>query len=100
MLSAWEEHLAHPALPRTLAARLETRGLRVTSIERYSILERADERTGYAAMLMGVLPGYAPGRRGVTEKEVQAWLEDLKQLGSRNEFHLSVGQYFFKAEKP
>ena len=100
MLAAWEEHLAHPTLPRTLAARLEEQGLRVGAIERYSILERADDRTGYAAMLMGTLPGFAPGRRGVTEEEAQAWLEDLEQLRERGAFHLSVGQYFFVATAP
>ena len=99
MLSAWEEHLAHPALPRTLAARLGAAGLRVTAVERHSILERADERTGYAAMLMNVLPGFAPGRRGVSEEEAQAWRDDLERLRERDAFHLSVGQYFFAAEK-
>jgi ubiquinone/menaquinone biosynthesis C-methylase UbiE len=99
MLSAWEEHLAHPALPRTLAARLARQGLRVATIERYSIIEGADERSGYAAMLMGTLPDFAPGRRGVTEEEARAWLADLEQLRERGEFHLSVGQYFFVATK-
>ena len=99
MLSAWEEHLAHPALPRTLAARLETQGMRVTTIERYSIVERADERSGYTQMLMTMLPGFAPGRRGVTEEEAQSWLEDLEQLRTQNQSHLSIGQYFFHAEK-
>ena len=80
MLAAWEEHLAHPALPRTLAAGLRTQGLQVTHVERYSILEQASERTGYAQMLMTTLPGFAPGRRGVTEEEAQAWLADLEAL--------------------
>jgi ubiquinone/menaquinone biosynthesis C-methylase UbiE len=99
MLSAWEEHLAHPALPRTLAARLEAQGLRIAAIERYSILERADERTGYAAMLMATLPGFCPGRRGISEEEAQAWLDDQLELRARGAFHLSVGQYFFAAHK-
>jgi arsenite methyltransferase len=100
MLSAWEEHLAHPALPRTLAARLEKQGLVLTTLERHSIVERSDERTGYSAMLMSMLPGFAPGRRGVTEEEAQAWLADLEQIRDRGESHLSVGQYFFGASKP
>lgn len=100
MLTAWEEHLAHPALPRTLAARLEGQGLHVTSIERYSILERADDRTGYAAMLMASLPDFCPGRRGIREEEAQAWLRDQQQLRERGTFHLSIGQYFFGARKP
>lgn len=99
MLAAWEEHLAHPALPRTLRARLLAQGLEVTGTERYSILEGADDRTGYAAMLMGTLPDFCPGRRGVTEEEAQAWREDLEEIRERDAFHLSVGQYFFCARK-
>jgi len=100
MLAAWEEHLAHPTLPRTLAVRLERQGLEVAAIDRYSIVERADERTGYAAMLMGTLPDFAPGRCGVTEDEAQAWLADLRDIQQRGESHLSIGQYFFVARKP
>lgn len=100
MLAAWEEHLAHPALPRTLAVRLERQGLEVTTIDRHSIVERADERTGYTAMLMGTMPEFAPGRRGVTEDEARAWLADQQALQERGESHLSIGQYFFCARKP
>lgn len=99
MLTAWEEHLAHPTLPRTLAARLEAQGLRVESIERYSILERAEDRTGYAAMLMGTLPDFCAGRNGIGEEEAQAWRSDLVALRDAGEFHLSLGQYFFRAGK-
>ena len=99
MLGAWEEHLAHPALPRTLAARLEKQGLELTTLDRHSIVERAEERTGYASMLMGMLPSFAPGRRGVTEEEAHAWLADLIEIRERGESHLSVGQYFFGARK-
>ena len=100
MLSAWEEHLAHPALPRTLAKSLEDLGLRITGIERYSILERAGDLTGYSAMLVGGIAGFAPGRRGVTEAEAQAWAEDQEALRESGAFHFSVGQYFFCAERP
>jgi SAM-dependent methyltransferase len=100
MLSAWEEHLAHPALPRTLGARLQAAGLRITGVERHTILERADERTGYASMLMGVLPQFCPGRGSIDEAEAAAWLADQEALRERDAFHLSLGQYFFGASRP
>jgi ubiquinone/menaquinone biosynthesis C-methylase UbiE len=99
VLSAWEEHLAHPALPRTLASRLEKRGTRVTEIDRYSIIERAEDRLGYSAMLVGGIASFVPGHRGVTQEEARAWAEDLECLRERGETHYSVGQYFFCAEK-
>jgi len=99
ILSAWEEHLAHPALPRTLARSLERRGLRISGIHRHSILERAQHRLGYSAMIVGGIANFVPGRRGVTEDEAREWAADLKDLRARGESHFSMGQYFFCAEK-
>jgi SAM-dependent methyltransferase len=99
MLLAWEEHLAHPALPRTLGRRLADAGLRVVEIERHSILERGDDRTGYSAMLVGAIAGFAPGRRGIVESEAKAWAEEQEALRASGGFHFSLGQYFFCVER-
>jgi ubiquinone/menaquinone biosynthesis C-methylase UbiE len=99
MLLAWEEHLAHPALPRTLGRRLADAELRVTSIERHSILESAEDRTGYSAMLVGAISGFAPGRHGLTEEDASAWAKDQESLRESKAFHFSLGQYFFSAER-
>jgi arsenite methyltransferase len=99
MLLAWEEHLAHPALPRTLGRRLADAGLRVRSIERHSILEGAEDRTGYSAMLVGAIGGFAPGRHGITEEEAGDWAKDQESLRESAAFHFSLGQYFFCVER-
>ena len=99
VLSAWEEHLAHPALPHTLGLRLERLGLHVTHVERHSVLERSLDDTGYSAMLTGAIAAFAAGRGGVDEGEAKAWAEDLEAIRARGEYHFSLGQYFFCAEK-
>lgn len=99
MLLAWEDHLAHPALPRTLRRRLVDAGFSVRRIERHSILEGADDRTGYSAMLIGAIGAFAPGRHGITEDEAKAWAEDQAGLREQGAFHFSLGQYFFCAER-
>jgi hypothetical protein len=73
--------------------------MRVTEIDRYSIIERAGDRLGYSAMLVGGIASFVPGHRGVTQEEARAWAEDLECLRERGETHYSVGQYFFCAEK-
>ena len=100
MLSAWEEHLAHPTLPRTLGKRLANAGLVPKQVARYSILEDSKDQTGYSEMMLGAIHAFAPGRRGVTKDEALAWHEEQLALRKSNEFHLSIGQYFFCAELP
>jgi len=99
VLSAWEEHLAHPSLPRTLGRSLEDAGLRITGIERHSIIERAKDTRGYSAMLVGAISGFAPGHRGVAEETARAWAEEQEALRNDGSFHFSLGQYFFCAER-
>ena len=99
MLSAWEEHLAHPTLPRVLGKKLGDLGLRVRAIDRHSIVERAHDRTGYARLMLGAIAAFAPGRRGVTDEEAAAWLAEQEALREEDAFHLSIGQYYFVAEK-
>ena len=98
MLAAWEEHLAHPALPRTLGRRLADVGLSRQRIQRHSIIEGSGDLTGYAALLLGAISGFAAGRRGVTEEEAQDWRAEQEALRLSGEFHLSIGQYFFCAQ--
>ena len=99
MLSAWEEHLAHPTLPRTLATRLGGAGLRVDAVERYSVLERSGDVADYASMMIMAIASFAPGRRGVTKDEAVAWADEQGRLRAEGGFHFSVGQYFFTASR-
>jgi len=99
ILAAWEEHLAHPALPRTLRKRLADVELRVSRLERYSILEDGTDQTGFSTMLIGTLRGFAPGRLGITEEEANAWADDQESLRANGGFYFSIGQYFFSVER-
>lgn len=99
LLAAWEEHLAHPVLPRTLASRLRAKGMTTTRIERYSVLEDSNEVMGYSNMLIAAISGFAPGRGGVTEEEARAWSDDLLTLRERGDSHFSLGQYFVCATR-
>ena len=40
----------------------------------------------------GVIATFVPGRRGVTDEEAAAWLEDLHDLGAREEYFFSVNR--------
>ena len=99
MLAAWEEHLAHPALPRTLGRRLGDLGLQVRRLERHSILERANDRTGYSGMLVGGIRSFVANRKGISKEEANAWAVEQEDLRTRDAFHFSLGQYFFDVLK-
>ena len=99
VMSAWQEHLADPWLPRTLARRLESAGL---TVERRSVLvllnPAFDPRT-FSAGVMQLIASFVPGRRGVTDEDAAAWLADLQDLGARGEYFFSANRYLFLARR-
>ncbi len=99
VMSAWQEHLADPWLPRTLAGRLESAGL---TLERQDVLVLFNPAFGqgtFSAGVMQLIANFVPARRGVTEQEAAAWLADLQDLGARGEYFFSVNRYLFLARR-
>ncbi|HSV39707.1 MAG TPA: methyltransferase domain-containing protein [Nocardioidaceae bacterium] len=99
VMSAWEEHLADPWLPRTLARRLESAGLRVDRQEVLVLLNPVLDPRTYSAGGMQLIASFVPGHRGVTKEEAAAWLADLRDLGTRGEYFFSVNRYLFLARR-
>jgi ubiquinone/menaquinone biosynthesis C-methylase UbiE len=99
VMSAWQEHLADPWLPRTLAGRLKIAGL---SVERQDVLvlfNPAFDPGTFSAGVMRLIANFVPGRRGVTDQEAAAWLADLQNLGVRGEYFFSINRYLFLARR-
>lgn len=95
VLQAWDEHLAHPWLPRDLEARLRTAGFADVRIEPHAILE-----TGEGHYLIDMVAGFVPGRRGVSKEEAAEWADDLHELGRRGQYFFSATLYWFTASVP
>jgi len=99
VMSAWQEHLADPWLPRTLTGRLESAGLKVQRHDVLVLLNPALHPRTFSAGMMQLIAGFVPGRRGVTEEDAAAWLADLQDLGARGEYFFSVNRYLFLARR-
>ncbi|MEK6710170.1 MAG: methyltransferase domain-containing protein [Nitrospinota bacterium] len=100
ILEAWDEHLADPHLPRTLAARLRGAGFEILRREAIPILNPEYGPETYSVGMISLVVPFVIGRRGVTKEEAKAWAEDLKGLGERGEYFFSLNRYLFLVRKP
>ena len=99
VMSAWQEHLADPWLPRTLTGRLESAGLTVERRDVLVLFNPAFDPGTFSAGVMQLIANFVPGRRGVTDQEAAAWLADLQDLGARGEYFFSINRYLFLARR-
>jgi SAM-dependent methyltransferase len=99
VLSAFDEHLADPHLPRRLGRLLEDAGFRRPRCEPLVVLNPVYDPNTYSGGMIDLIAGFSAGRRGVTRDEAVAWAEDLRELGRRGEYFFSLNQFFFLAER-
>jgi len=96
VLETWDEHLAHPALPRALSAALRGAGFEDVRMEGHAFA--TDELTveSYGGAALPVLERYV---RQQGSDDVDAWHAEQSELGERGEFYFACIQACFTATK-
>ena len=100
VFKAWEEHLVHPHLPRSLTARLERKGLTMRAHDAYTLLNPTFDENTFSYGLIGLIKSFVPGRHGITAHEAEAWAEELRHAGETGGYFFSLNRYLFVAVKP
>jgi SAM-dependent methyltransferase len=96
VIECWDTHCPHPHLPRALGRLLREADLLVTRARIVPLMNASFDANTYSAGLIDVIARYAAKRLG--ESEVQAWAQDLRELGARGEYFFSLNRYLFLAD--
>jgi arsenite methyltransferase len=97
-LTAWDAHLSHPALPRTLAAQLRATRFEDVRIDGHAFVSTDLEPETYGAALMPLIERYLAGREDFGG-ETKAWADEQRALGERGEFFFACAQFCFSATR-
>lgn len=100
VLAAWDEHLTHPALPRTLAATLRRAGFEDVTCTGHTFATTALDPETYGGAISRQIAQFVPGRRGVTASEAAAWAEEQRALDEAGEFFFACVQFCFQGRRP
>jgi arsenite methyltransferase len=98
VLSAWDAHLAHPSLPRTLTAQLRAAGFDEVEMEGHTFATNAFTPDSYGGALVPVLERYVRGG-AVDDEELSAFVADQRALDERGEFFFVCVQFCFAARR-
>ena len=100
VLAAWDEHFAHGHLPRTLSRQLRDAGFNVRDRKAIPMFNPEFEDNTFGKGMLTMMASFAPGRKGVTQSEADAWFAEFAALGKEGKFFFSVNRYLFVADKP
>lgn len=97
VMDAWEEHLAHPHLPRSLPRLLRAAGFTVTAHRVVPLLNVTLSADGYSAGTMELIAAFVAGRAGLTRADADAWLADIRASADDGDYLFSMCRYVFLA---
>jgi ubiquinone/menaquinone biosynthesis C-methylase UbiE len=100
VLAAWDRHLTHPAVPRTLAAQLRDAGFEDVAMEAHPFATTELIPDAYGGSMVPLLEQYVADQGGMSAAEAKAWADDQRALGERGEFYFTVTQFCFTATRP
>lgn len=93
IMTAWEEHLAHPRLPRVLAPLLRAAGFTVTGQHVIPILNTEHSPDTYSVPTLSLVAAFVAGRQGLTADDAEAWLADLRARAAEGAYFFSLNRY-------
>lgn len=100
VLHAWDEHLVHPSLPRTLAPALRAAGFEQVAMEAHAFASIDWDPGCYGVAAMPLITSFVAGRRGVTVEDADAWAAEQRALGEQGAFSFAFLQSCFTAMRP
>ncbi|HWS46589.1 MAG TPA: methyltransferase domain-containing protein [Acidimicrobiia bacterium] len=96
VLRAWDEHLAHPSLPRTLASRMRSAGFDGITSQGHVFASTAFDPETYGVAMIPLIADFVSGRESITAEEAAAWSADQEDLGQRGDYYFSCTQFCFR----
>lgn len=99
VLQAWDAHLAHPALPRTLAPRLRAAGFEQILVEGHVFATTELTPQPYGGAVLPLIERFVAGRDEVGAVEAGAWAAEQGELAEREEFFFSCTQFCLSATR-
>jgi arsenite methyltransferase len=99
MLDAWDRHLTHPSLPRTLSPQLREAGFSDVTTAGHAFVTAALDPETYGGSLTELIVRYAIEQGGMDAADAEAWKAEQQQLDANGEFYFTCIQLCFKAIK-
>jgi arsenite methyltransferase len=101
VMKAWDSHLAHPTLTRTLGPRLRDAGFE--SVEATAHVFTTIGQLGpdtFASVMIPLIANYVVGNNLIDADEAAAWEGEQRELSERGEAYYTSTQFCFSAVRP
>jgi arsenite methyltransferase len=97
ILAEWNNHVAHPFLPRTLIPQLLDAGFQVEKPQIIPIFNPYYDPDSFSNRLVDLIVPFVRKRGNIPPEEILDWAQELRQLGKQGKYFFSLNRYVFSA---
>jgi arsenite methyltransferase len=94
-LRAWDEHLTHPTLPRTLAPAMRAAGFKDVEMRGHAFATANVDDESYAGGMLGLVEDFLARRPALGADEAAAWAAEQRELVERGDSYFACVQCCF-----
>jgi SAM-dependent methyltransferase len=99
-LAAFDKHLVHASLPRTLTADLRAAGFAEVQMEAHAFATNELIPDAYGGSMVPMLKRYVVDQGGMSREDAKSWADEQRELAAQGKFFFSVSQFCFSATSP
>jgi hypothetical protein len=99
-LAAFEKHLVHPSLPRTLSAQLRGAGFESVHMDAHAFATNELTPESYGGAMVSMLSRYVVDEGGMSPADATRWRDEQRELAAQGRFFFCVTQLCFTATRP
>jgi arsenite methyltransferase len=100
VMNLWEEHCAHPHLPRSMAYKLVNAGFRFDGASVFPILNLQCDDDSYSKGLVRLIRDFVARKKEISADDLNEWHSEFERLSEAGRYFFSANRYIFKASKP
>ena len=100
VMKSWEEHCAHPHLPRFMAHKLVNAGFRFDGASVFTILNLHWDDESYSKGLAQASRDFVARKKDVSADDLSEWHGEFEHLSEAGRYFFSTNRYIFRASKP
>ena len=100
VMKLWEEHCAHPHLPRSIAVKLANAGFRFDGASVFPILNLQRDDDSYSKGLAPLIRDFVAQNKSVSADDLNEWYSEFERLSETGRYFFSTNRYIFRASKP
>jgi arsenite methyltransferase len=100
VMKLWEEHCAHPHLPRSMAHKLVNAGFRFDGASVFPILNLQCDDDSYSNGLASLIRDFVARKKDVSADDLKKWHSEFGRLSEAGRYFFSTNRYIFRASKP